>query len=59
MGEMNGVEVNVAWLENIINVPPLIHELGVKISKPRVSIPSGVYLWSRSPIQPCAPALPR
>lgn len=43
-GEMNGVEVNVAWLENIINVPPPLHEQGAKISKPRILIPSGVYV---------------
>lgn len=54
---MNGVEVNVACLENIINVPPPLHEQGVKISKPRVLIPSGVYVWSRSPIQSCALAV--
>lgn len=54
---MNGVEVNVACLENIINVPPPLHEEGVKISKPRVLIPSGVYVWSRSPIQSCALAV--
>lgn len=36
---MNGVQVNVAWLENITNVRPLLHEQDVRISKPRVLIP--------------------